>query len=244
MLLVKSFELFYHRVKINKYYLIALIVVFWTISLLNIILFPRDHNKPLQLLNVFLNFQSERFVSFGYLPLCFITTVIILHNSDNLFLLVRFKEIYYYLKVQVIQLLIVTTTCTLSAMLIFFFNIGIYSIYFHSSLDIDFYSLTSIILNFLTVFFINTLNILLLQTIFYIFFKSRLLGFICMFLLVLIDPFLNMKTGVSVILYHGMVINNINITISELINQYIYCLGEFFLLLVVFYYSYDKKEFY
>lgn len=222
----------------------TIILLFWIMSLLNMASFLRGQDHSVQFQNIFLSFKSEQFVSYVYLPICFITTAILFHEKENPFLLVRFKSIFTYSTVKAIQLLMLSIICTFIETFIFLLNTGIYSFYSHFSIIIDFHLTLLFLLYFPIILCLNTLNLLLLQTIVFIVLKNRLIGFVCMLLFVFIDQFLNRYTGISVILDHGMVIHEIRFIITDIINQLVYCIGELFLLLAIFYYSFDNKEFY
>lgn len=245
MLFLKPLIYLYNNINRNKFFLVTSILLFWGISIFNTISFIQGQNKSFDILNMFLSFKSEGFVSFAYLPFCFIATAILLHEQDDPFLLIRFTDIYYYSKFKAIQLFILSIMCTLIEIIVFFANSSILKIYANNSFNIDTYSSFIFIFYYTSVLLVTTFNLLLLQTIFNTIFQNRLISFICMILLILIDQFLNSKLGISIVLYHGMIIQELNnITLNILINQSTYCLGALCILLVGFYHTYSNKEFY
>lgn len=244
MLFIKSIYHLYYNIKENKLLILLLFLLFEILSLLNTYSSIQNQNLSFELLNVFLSFRSEGFVSFSYLPFCLILTTILIHKQDNTFLVVRFKTMYHYFTFKTIQLIILSALYVFTETCIYFINISVFKIYTHTSFELNNYSAYLYIFYYTMILFVNVLNILILQSVLNIIFKNNLLSFVCIILMVLFDQFIYIKLKISFILYHGIVIQKIDIlTLNTIINQCTYSLGILCIVLVGFHHVYNKKEF-
>ena len=242
MLFSKSILHLYKNIKRNIFFIFLSLILFWILSLFNTYSFVRGANFSFELLNIFLSFKSEGFISFTFLPFCLILTTILIHQQDNPFLIFRFKTIYHYFTFKQIMMLSVLYVFTLT--IIYFINASVFKIYTHTSFELNNYSAYLYIFYYTIILIVSVFNILLLQSILNIVLKNNLLSFICIIMMILLDQFLHIKLNISFILYHGIVIKKIDVlTLNTIINQCTYNLGILCIVLVGFHHVYSKKEF-
>lgn len=244
MLFSKSILHLYENIKKNIFFILLSFILFWILSLFNTYSFVRGANFSFELLNIFLSFKSEGFISFAFLPFCLILTTIVIHQQDNPFLIVRFQTIYHYFTFKTIQIIILSVLYVFTLTIIYFINVSMFKIYTHTSFELNNYSAYLYIFYYTIILIVVIFNILLLQSTLNIILKNNLLSFICIIMMVLLDQFIYIKLNISFILYHGIVIQEIDVlTLNTIINQCTYNLGILCIVLVGFHHVYSKKEF-